>query len=224
MQSKLWFFVGTVLFSTVLIGDTAASEQLRRWNFPVSDIHGRPITMETFLDRVTVVSFSTQQSKAKDMELGQEIGQRFGLRPGYQSIAIPNTSHVPIWARFVAALKVAGAEQRAVREAVERQRSLGNMTITEEEIRKKIIFINDKDGGVWKRMGLDEDATESFVGVIDRTGTLVYLQQAPINTDELFRILEVELGTEDTRWSTWSAPRRDPTSTVSGNGTIQAQD
>ena len=72
------------------------------------------------------------------------------------------------------------------------------MEITEDEIRKKIIFINDKDGKVWNRMGLSSDATNSFIGVIDRTGTLVFLQEAPINMDELFRVLENQFDGEST--------------------------
>jgi hypothetical protein len=224
MYSRLWSIVGTIILSVVILGQSAATEQLRKWNFPVQDIHGKPITIETFLDRVTVIYFSTQQSKTKDMELGQEIGARFGLKRGYQSIAIPNTSDVPMWARFVATIKIALAEKRAVREAVQRQQANGNMEITEEEIRNKIIFINDKDGKVWNRMGLSAAPTNSFLGVIDRTGTMVYLQEAPINRDKLFGVLGKQFAGENTRWSTWSVPRTQPTPTNSSTGSTQTQE
>ena len=174
-----------------LVRNAQAGQPLR-WNSPVNDIHGQPVTIDTFIDRVTVVSFSTQKSKESDMRLGQEIGERFGQQRVYQSLAIPNTADVPLWAKFLAVMKVVGAEKDAVKEAILRQKATGNGKITEEEVRRKIIFIHDKDGSVWERMGLDVNSTRSFIGVIDRTGTLIHLERMPVNKQAFFALLERE--------------------------------
>ena len=125
------------------------------------------------------------------MQLGQEIGQRFGHRSDYQSLVIPNTSQVPLWAKFVAIMKVAGAEKEAVRKAARKQKANGN-NLTEKEVRRRIFFVHDKDGKVWEHFGLDIDTNRSFLGLIDRSGTLIYVEKSPINREELFRRLEKE--------------------------------
>ena len=170
------------------------------WKFPAKDIHGKAITIDTFMDRVTIVSFSSQKSQEKDMQLGQEIGQRFGHRSAYQSLVIPNTTNVPLWGKFVAIMKVAGAEKEAIREASRRQKALGH-NLTDEDVRRRIIFVHDKDGKVWEYFGLDIDADRSFLGVIDRSGTLVYIEKSPINRDEFFRILEKEFDKNKSEWT-----------------------
>lgn len=174
------------------IGNLSAQEPTRRWDFPARDIHGRSITLATFINRVTVVSFSTQKSEESDMSLGQEIGQKFGQRRAYQSLAIPNTIDVPLWAKFVAVLKVKGAENEAVHEAWLRQKASGNNDITEAEVRRRVIFIHDKDGSVWERMGVDARSDRSFIGVIDKTGALVHLESMPIDKKTFFNVLEEE--------------------------------
>lgn len=195
---KLLFLAFVLALALSGRGNLSAQEPIRRWNFPANDIHGRSITLATFINRVTVVSFSTQKSKESDMSLGQEIGQKFGQRRAYQSLAIPNTIDVPLWAKFVAVLKVKGAENEAVHEALLRQQAAGNRDITEEEVRRRVIFIHDKDGSVWERMGVDARSDRSFIGVIDKTGTLVHLESMPINKKTFFNVLEEEFDKEAT--------------------------
>lgn len=188
---KLWSAVFIIVSGVICTAGPSLADHLIKWKFPAKDINGRTITIDTFMDRVTVVSFSSQKSQERDMQLGQEIGQRFGHRSDYQSLVIPNTSYVPLWGKFVAIMKVAGAEKEAIREASRRQKANGN-NLTEEEVRRRVIFVHDKDGKVWEYFGLDIDANRSFLGVIDRSGTLVYIEKSPINRDEFFRILEKE--------------------------------
>ena len=188
---KLWSAVFIILSGIICSLGPSFADQLNGWSYPLKDIFGRTITKDTFMDRVTVVSFSSQKSEEKDMQLGQEIGQRFGHRSDYQSLVIPNTSQVPLWAIFVAIKKVAGAEKEAVREAARKQKANGN-NLTEEEVRRRIFFVHDKDGKDWEHFGLDIDTNRRFLGLIDRSGTLIYVEKSPINREELFRRLDKE--------------------------------
>ncbi len=169
----------------------AGSTEFKRWAYRVTDINGNPITIDNFKNKVTVVSFSTKESRGIAMRLGQEIGQEFGHRPNYQSLAIPNTSNVPYWAKFIAKRKVAAFQRKAVAEATKRQKALGNH-VTQDQIRKKIIFINDTDGQIWEHLGVNPHSVSNYVGVIDKFGNLVYLEESPVNKRELFRKLEFE--------------------------------
>ena len=165
------------------------SAELLKWNYNVTDINGNLITINTFLNKVTVVTFATQASQGKAMRLGQEIGQKFGPRPAYQSLAIPNTSNVPFWAKFIASRKVAGFAKKAVDEAVRRQQALGYY-VTKEEVREKIIFVHDKDGQIWQHLGVNRHSISVYVGVINKSGNLVYIAEAPIDMRELFEKVE----------------------------------
>ena len=181
-----------ILISAWICGQgTAGATDFRRWAYNVSDIDGNPITLDSFLNKVTVVTFSTKESPGTAMRLGQEIGQEFGDRPSYQSLTIPNTSNVPGWAKFIANKKVEAFQKKAVDEAYRRQQARGNH-VSKDQVRKKIIFVHDKDGQIWEHLGVNHNSVSIFVGVIDKLGNLVYLAEAPINRDELFDRLEYE--------------------------------
>jgi len=197
---KIWSAALTLLFGIICADSPAQAEQLQKWRYPVKDIHGRPITLDTFVNRVTVVSFSSQKSRTKDMQLGLEIGQKFGKQRAYQSLVIPNTSHVPQWAKFVASIKIAGAEKKAVREATKRQKAIGN-NLTEDDVRQRIFFVHDMDGKVWERFGIDLNSNRSFLGIIDRSGTLIHVERTPINREEFTRIVEMELRKQNSKFS-----------------------
>ena len=184
-------FAALISFLWILPEALAGSTEFKRWASRVPDINGNPITVDTFRNKVTVVSFSTKESRGTAMRLGQEIGQEFGHRPNYQSLAIPNTSNVPYWAKFIVKRKAAAFQRKAVAEAAKRQIALGNY-VTQDQIRKKIIFINDTDGHVWEHLGVNPHSVSTFVGVIDKFGNLVYLEESPFNMRELFRKLEFE--------------------------------
>jgi len=177
------------LFAWLAPETAGNSAELLKWNYNVTDINGNPITINTFLNKVTVVTFSTQASQGRAMRLGQEIGQKFGPRPAYQSLAIPNTSNVPFWAKFIASKKVAGFAKKAVDEALRRQQTLGHH-VTKGEVRRKVIFVHDKDGQIWQHLGVNQHSISSYVGVINKSGNLVYIAEAPVNMRELFQILE----------------------------------
>ena len=179
------------LFAFLLTATAVNSAELRSWNYNVTDINGNPITINTFINKVTVVTFSTKESSGTAMRLGLEIAQKFGHWSTYQSLAIPNTSNVPFWAKFIANRKVAGFQKKAVDEALRRQHAVG-YHMTEEEIRKKIIFVHDKDGEIWQHLGVNRYSIATYVGVINKSGTLVFIVQAPINMRELFQKIEAE--------------------------------
>ncbi len=180
------------LFAFLLTATAVNSAELRSWNYNnVTDINGNPITIKTFINKVTVVTFSTKESSGTAMRLGLEIGQKFGHWSTYQSLAIPNTSNVPFWAKFIANRKVAGFQKKAVDEALRRQQAVGHH-MTEKEVRKKIIFVHDKDGKIWQHLGLNGHSIATYVGVINRSGNFVYIAQAPVNMRELFQKLEEE--------------------------------
>jgi len=186
---KLLGFAFLFLFALLSTETAGNSAELSRWNYNVTDINGNPITLNTFINKVTVVTFSTKESRGTAMRLGQEIGQKFGHRPTYQSLNIPNTLNVPFWAKFIARKKVAGFAKKAVDEALQRQQTLGHH-VTKEEVRKKIIFIHDKDGQIWQHLGVNRHSISSYVGVINKSGNLVYIAEAPVDMRELFQKLE----------------------------------
>src|SRR6266404_3879903 len=70
---------------------TLAGEPIA-WNFTAQDIHGNEVSRERFINHVTIVSFSTPETKDRAMAVGQEIGARYGRHPAYQNVALPNTS------------------------------------------------------------------------------------------------------------------------------------
>jgi len=185
---KLLGFALLFLFALLATETAGNSAELHKWNYNVTDINGNPITINTFINKVTVVTFSTKASRGTAMRLGQEIGQKFGHRPTYQSLTIPNTSNVPFWAKFIASKKVAGIAKKAVDEALRRQQALGHH-VTKEEIREKIIFVHDKDGQIWQHLGVNRHSISSYVGVINKSGNLVYIAEAPVDMRELFQIL-----------------------------------
>ena len=186
---KLLGFAFLLLFALLATETAGNSAELSKWNYNVTDINGNPITINTFINKVTVVTFSTKESRGTAMRLGQEIGQKFGHRLTYQSLTIPNTSNVPFWAKFIAGKKVASIAKKAVDEALRRQQAVGHH-VTKEEIRKKIIFVHDKDGQIWQHLGVNQHSISSYVGVINKSGKLVYLAEAPVDMRELFQILE----------------------------------
>ena len=188
---KLFGFAFLSLFALLSTATAGNSAELRSWKDNVTDINGNRITIDTFLDKVTVVTFSTRESAGSAMRLGLEIGQKFGHRPNYQSLAIPNTSNVPFWGKFIANRKVAGFQQKAVDEALQRQQSVG-YHMTEEDVRRKIIFVHDKDGEIWQHLGVNRNSIATYVGVINKSGNLVFITQAPINMRELFQKIEEE--------------------------------
>ncbi len=186
---KLLCFVFLFLFALLSTKTAGNSAELHKWNYNITDINGNPITVNTFINKVTVVTFSTKESRGAAMRLGQEIGQKFGHRPTYQSLTIPNTLNVPFWAKFIASKKVAGLAKEAVDEALRRQQAVGHH-VTKEEVRKKVIFVHDKDGQIWQHLGVNQHSISSYVGVINKSGNLVYMAEAPIDMRELFQILE----------------------------------
>ena len=186
---KLLGFALLLLLGLLSIETAGNSAELRKWNYNITDIKGNPINVNTFINKVTVVTFSTKESRGTAMRLGQEIGQKFGHRPSYQSLAIPNTSNVPFWAKFIANKKVAGFAKKAVDEVLRRQQTQGHH-VTKEEVRKKVIFVHDKDGQIWQHLGVNQHSISSYVGVINKSGNLIYIAEAPVNMRELFQILE----------------------------------
>ncbi len=186
---KLLGFAFLFLFALLSIKTAGNSAELHKWNYNITDINGNPITVNTFINKVTVVTFSTKESRGAAMRLGQEIGQKFGHRPTYQSLTIPNTLNVPFWAKFIASRKVTGLAKKAVDEALWRQQAVGHH-VTKEEVRKKIIFVHDKDGQIWQHLGVNQHSISSYVGVINKSGNLVYIAEAPVDMRELFQILE----------------------------------
>lgn len=182
-----FFVLGLWISSEALSGST----DFRRWAYNIRDVNRNPITIDTFLNKVTLVTFSTKESPGTAMRLGQEIGQDFGTRSAYQSLAIPNTSNVPYWAKFIADRKVAAFQRKAVEEALRRQKARGNH-VTKDQIRKKIIFVNDSDGQIWKHLGVNPHSISIYVGIIDKSGNLVYLAESPINRQALYQRLEYE--------------------------------
>ena len=188
---KLLGFAFLSLFALLSTATAGNSAKLRSWKDNVPDINGNPITINTFINKVTVVTFSTRESSGAAMRLGLEIGQKFGHRPTYQSLAIPNTSNVPFWAKFIASKQVAGFAKKAVDEALRRQQAVGHH-VTKEEVRKKVIFVHDKDGQIWQHLGVNRHSISVYVGVINKSGTLVFIVQAPINMRELFQKIEAE--------------------------------
>ncbi len=186
---QLLGFAFLFLFALLSTETAGNSVELLKWDNNITDINGNPITINTFLNRVTVVTFSTKESRGTAMRLGQEIGQKFGHKPAYQSLTIPNTSNVPFWAKFIARRKVAGFAKKAVDEALRRQQAVGHH-VTKQEVRKKVIFVHDKDGQIWQHLGVNQHSISSYVGVINKSGNLVYIAKAPVNMRELFQILE----------------------------------
>jgi hypothetical protein len=191
MSIKLLGFAFLSLFALLSTENVGNSAEFRTWNYNVMDINGNSISINTFINKVTVVTFATKESSGKAMRLGLEIGQKFGHRPTYQSLAIPNTSNVPFWAKFIANRKVAGFQKEAVDKALRRQQN-GGHHLSEEEIRRKIIFVHDKDGKIWQHLGVNRHSIAIYVGVINKSANLVYIAQAPVDMRELFRILEEE--------------------------------
>jgi hypothetical protein len=188
---KLLGFAVLSLFALLSTATVGNSQDLRSWNYNVTDLNGNPITINTFINKVTVVTFSTKESSGTAMRLGLEIGQRFGHWSTYQSLAIPNTSNVPFWAKFIANRKVAGFQKEAVDKALRGQQTVG-YEMTEEEVRRKIIFVHDKDGEIWQHLGVNRHSIATYVGVINKSGNLVYIAQAPVNMRDLFQKLEEE--------------------------------
>ena len=188
---KLLGFAFLSLFAFLSTASAGNSSELRSWNYNVTDLNGNPITISTFINKVTVVTFSTKESSGTAMRLGLEIGQKFGHRPNYQSLAIPNTSNVPFWAKFIANRKVAGFQQKAVDKALRGQQTVG-YHMTEEEVRRKIIFVHDKNGEIWQHLGVDRHSIATYVGVINKSGNLVYIAEDPVNMRQLFQKIEEE--------------------------------
>ncbi len=194
---KLIFFAFIILYLTPGAKILVASSHEIKWGLEIKDIHGKTITQRTFLDKVTVVTLSTHKTKNEAMKLGQEIGKKFGHRTGYQSLAIANTSQLSFFVRWLfsgaIAEGVAKAEEEAVQKAIKRQKTRGNKDVTEEKVRRRIIFLHDKDGKVWEHLGIDPKINNYYVGVIDKFATLVHITMAPTDKRDLFSILEKEL-------------------------------
>jgi hypothetical protein len=163
------------------------------WTVDAVDIHGVRVDAERLRGHVTFVTFSTRDTRPRGMMIGQEVGSRFGTRPGFQTLTIANTSQLSFLLRPLAASGVAEAEHEAVEKALARQHARGNQTVTEEQVRKHIIFVHDADGRIWRALGLDPEQGALHLGVVDADARLVYLVQEPIDEAELFATLEAEL-------------------------------
>jgi len=163
------------------------------WTVETVDIHGARVGAERLRDHVTFVTFSTRDTRPRAMTLGQEVGSRFGARPGFQTLTIANTSQLSFLLRPLAASGVAAAEREAAEKALARQRARGNASVTEDEVRKHIIFVHDSDGRIWRAFGLDPEKGGLHVGVIDADARLVYLAHEPIDENDIFATLEAEL-------------------------------
>ena len=158
-----------------------------------TDIHGTPVGTERLRGHVTLVTFSTRETRARSMRLGQQAGARFGDRPGFQSLTLVNTSRLSFVLRPLAPRVVAEAEQEAIEDALAGQRARGNQAATVDEVRKRVIFVHDRDGHTWKALGVPPDSEAMHVGVIDPAGRLVHLARDPIDETELLAALEREL-------------------------------
>jgi hypothetical protein len=169
------------------------------WRIEVVDIHGAPVDAERLRDHATLVTFSTRDTQARSIRLGQEAGSRFGGRPGYLSLTVANTSQLSFFLRPLAAGAVAAAEKEAVETALSRQHARGQRAVTEQDVRKHVIFVHDTDGRVWRALGVAPEAGALHVGVIDPAARLVYLARDPIDEAELFAVLEAELAKLDRR-------------------------
>jgi hypothetical protein len=163
------------------------------WRLDVADLHGVPVGVERLRGHATLVTFSTRETEARSIRLGQEAGSRFGGRPGYLSLTIVNTSQLSVFLRPLAASAVTAAEKEAVRTALARQHARGHSAVTEDDVRRHVIFIHDTDGRVWRTLGVDPEAKALHVGVIDAAANLVYVTHDPIDESELFDTIEREL-------------------------------
>jgi hypothetical protein len=184
------------LSALLLHGNAVATNILATpvpWRIEVLDIHGVPVEARRLRDHVTLVIFSTRETQERSIRLGQEAGSRFGERPGYLSLTVANTSQLSFLLRPLAAGRVAAVEREAIETALARQHARGNSTATEEDVRKRVVFVHDADGHVWRSFGIDPASRALHVGVIDAAARLVHLARDPIDEAELFTVLGAEL-------------------------------
>ncbi len=164
------------------------------WGLQVSDTRGVRVDADRLRGHVTLVVLSTRDTRPRAMAIGQEGGGRFGARPGFLSLSIANTSQLPFVLRPFAARGVGDAEKEAVELALARQHAQGNASVTEDDVRRHIVFVHDGDGRVWRALGVDPVAGGLHVGVIDAGAQLVYLAHEPTDPAEVFTVMENELG------------------------------
>jgi len=164
------------------------------WSLTVDDTRGVPVDAAWLRGHVTLVILSTRDTRPRAMAIGQEAGSRFGARPGFLSLSIANTSQLPFVLRSFAGRSVADAEKEAVELALARQHAQGNASVTEDDVRRHVVFVHDADGHVWRALGVDPKAGGLHVGVIDADARLVYLAHEPSDPTEVFGVLEDELG------------------------------
>jgi hypothetical protein len=163
------------------------------WRVQANDTRGEVVDAERLRGHVTLVTLSTRDTRARAMRLGQEVGGRFGGRPGFQTLTLVNTSQLSALLRPLARGQIADAEQEAVDAALARQRAGGNSTVTEDQVRKRVLFVHDADGRLWRALGVPPKDDALHVGVIDREARLVHLAREPIDEAELLAVLETEL-------------------------------
>src|SRR5690606_11885862 len=88
--------------------------------------------------------------------------------------------------------RIETAEEEAVANALIRQKRKGNDKATTETVRRKILFIHDKDGSVWKSLGLKANDSGFHYAVIGADGSIKHLVKEPESTEKILPILKSE--------------------------------
>jgi hypothetical protein len=163
------------------------------WSIAVKDIHGGTVDAASLRGHVTLVTLSTRETRDRSMRLGLDAGARFGDRPGFLSLTLVNPSRLSFVLRPLAPGVVADAEQEAVDGGLARQLARGTPGVSEADVRKRVIFVSDRDGRTWKALGVPAESDALHVGVLDPAGRLVHLARDPIDEAALFAVLDREL-------------------------------
>lgn len=179
----------------------ASGSGLFRWDFSTQDVLSRSVVPGTIEGRVTALSFGTRSTREQSETMGHFLGDRFGGRFGFQSVALINTSHMPFFIKPFVSSVIKRAYAGAVDDALEEQKLKGNHSITAERVRSQIYFIDDQDGELWRRFGANPDSDDFYFGILDANGRLIYMAKNPSDYEEVERIFERELTKLETKVS-----------------------
>lgn len=186
------FFISLLLFSGVANASNGNATEKLFWNFSAEDVSDRTLTKDTFKSHVTVVSFASNASRQASEEMGQFIGERFGSKFGFQTVALINTSSYPFFLKPFIDSSIRGAHEDAVEDALAKQKKAGNENATEEKVARRIYFVNDSDGEYWKKFGLNPVSDAFYFGVINSAGELVYIVRNPENYEEVATAVQAQ--------------------------------
>ena len=182
-----------ICFIIYVMASLAIASGLPEWDVQVEDVTGRKLGPQQIRSHVTALSFSTRGTRTESEKLGQYLGQRFGARHGYQSVALINTSTMPFWMKPFAGGGIESAYTEAVDEAIELQKNSGNSKATKERVQARMYFVHDKTGDLWKRFGAEPEGDAFYFGILDSKGRMVYLARNPKDFADIGRIMDREL-------------------------------